>query len=186
MRGTIHGNRQPGRRPNHGMSRMAEVHDPRAQGGQALRAALGRYATGVTVVTTEAADGPVGITVNSFTSLSLDPPLVLWCPAVASARYAVFAAARHYAIHVLAADQLDICRRFARDGRDFSGLDVEPTPEGAPALPGTLARFDCAAEALHPGGDHAILVGHVLRAVTRPGDPLLFWGGRYGDFLHHG
>lgn len=152
----------------------------------AFRAALGRYATGVTVVTATTGEGPVGITVNSFTSLSLDPPLVLWCPAVASTRYRAFAGAAHYAIHVLAADQLDICRRFAREGRDFSGLDVETTPEGAPALPDPLARFDCAADAAHPGGDHAILVGRVLRAVTRPGDPLLFWGGRYGDFLHHG
>jgi len=165
---------------------MAEIVDPNAADARALRAALGRYATGVTVVTAQAPDGPVGITVNSFTSLSLDPPLVLWCPAVSSARYAAFAKATHYAIHVLAADQLELCRRFAKDGRDFEGVGADRTPEGVPALPGVLARFDCTAEANHPGGDHAILVGRVLRAVTRAGDPLLFWGGRYGDFLHHG
>ena len=155
------------------------------EGARALRDALSHYATGVTVVTATAPDGPVGITANSFTSVSLDPPLVLWCPALASARYPLFAQAGHYAIHILAADQLDTCQRFARDGRDFAGLS-EVTPEGAPALPGCLARIDCAAHGTHEGGDHAILVGRVLRAQTRPGDPLLFWGGRYGDFLQHG
>lgn len=168
------------------MSAMTEILDPGAEDGRAFRAALGRYATGVTVITTRTAEGPLAMTANSFTSLSLAPPLVLWCPATGSARYPGFAAAAHYAIHVLAADQIDLCRRFAREGRDFSGIAAEETPEGAPALPGCLARFDCAAEAAHPGGDHAILVGRVLRAVTRSGDPLLFWGGRYGDFLHHG
>ncbi len=150
-----------------------------------LRAALGRYATGVTVVTTTGDRGPVGITANSFTSVSLDPPLVLWCPARNSARFSAFAAARHFAIHVLAADQLDLCRRFARAGGDFAGLDIGATPEGLPLLPGCLARFDCSAEAAHEGGDHAILVGRVLRVAMRDGEPLLFWGGRYGDFLHH-
>lgn len=168
------------------MTAMTEILDPAAEDGRAFRAALGRYATGVTVVTATTPEGPLAMTANSFTSLSLDPPLVLWCPATGSSRYAGFAGAAHYAIHVVAADQIDLCRRFAREGRDFAGLDLEETPEGAPALPGCLARFDCAAEAAYPGGDHAILVGRVLRAVTRPGDPLLFWGGRYGDFLHHG
>lgn len=153
-------------------------------GKRAFRAALGRYATGVTVVTAQSPKGPVGITANSFTSVSLDPPLVLWCPAKASARFSAFTAAGHYAIHVLAADQLDLCHRFARAGSDFAGLDPGTTPEGLPLLPGCLARFDCAAHAAHDGGDHAILVGRVLRAFVRQGTPLLFWHGRYGDFLH--
>jgi flavin reductase (DIM6/NTAB) family NADH-FMN oxidoreductase RutF len=153
---------------------------------RALRDALGAYATGVTVVTAMTPAGPVGITANSFTSVSLDPPLVLWCPALRSARYPAFAEAAHYAIHVLAADQLEVCRRFARSGAHFDGVDYALSPEGQPVLPGSLARFDCAAVARHDGGDHAILLGRVLRHETRPGDPLLFWGGRYGDFLHHG
>ncbi|MGB3316860.1 MAG: flavin reductase family protein [Albidovulum sp.] len=150
-----------------------------------FRAALGRYATGVTIVTAIGDRGPVGITANSFTSLSLSPPLVLWCPARNSARFPAFEAATHYAIHVLAADQIDLCRRFARAGADFDGLPTETTQEGLPLLPGCLARFDCAAHAVHEGGDHAILVGRVIRASLRDGEPLLFWGGRYGDFLHH-
>lgn len=150
-----------------------------------IRAALGRYATGVTVVTAIGQRGPVGMTANSFTSVSLDPPLVLWCPARSSARFGAFAEAGHYAIHVLAADQLALCRRFARAGEDFDGLDAGTTPEGLPLLAGCLARFDCVAHAAHDGGDHAILVGRVLRTSMRVGEPLLFWGGRYGDFLHH-
>lgn len=151
-----------------------------------FRAALGRYATGVTVVTAMGDRGPVGITANSFTSLSLDPPLVLWCPARRSQRFPAFAAAEHYAIHILAADQIGLCQRFARAGGNFDGIETDATPEGLPLLPGCLARFDCAAHAVHEGGDHAILVGRVLRAALREGEPLLFWGGRYGDFLHHG
>lgn len=170
------------------MTTITPEGDDRDMGGdggrRAFRAALGRYATGVTVVTTRSARGPVGITANSFTSVSLDPPLVLWCPAKASARFSAFTGADHYAIHVLAADQLDLCHRFSRSGVDFRGLDPAETPEGLPLLHGCLARFDCAAHAAHDGGDHAILVGRVLRAFVRDGTPLLFWHGRYGDFLH--
>lgn len=163
--------------------RPRSPHDP--SDPRQFREALSHYATGVTVVTTRGRSGPVGITANSFTSVSLNPPLVLWCPARASARFQTFATAEYYAIHVLAADQLDLCRRFSRSGTDFSGLPAETTPEGMPLLPNCLARFDCQAHACHDGGDHAILVGRVLRATTRDGDPLLFWGGRYGDFMHH-
>jgi len=156
-----------------------------AEGARHLRAFLGRYATGVTVVTTRGPSGPLGMTANSVTSVSIDPPLILWCPARSSARFPAFEAADHYAIHVLAADQLALCQRFSRSGGDFSALELGETPEGLPALTGCLARFDCRAEARHDGGDHAILVGRVLRAEMRDGDPLLFWNGRYGDFLHH-
>lgn len=153
---------------------------------RAFRDALGRYATGVTVVTTTGPDGPVGITANSFTSLSLDPPLVLWCPATRSSRFAVFAAAERFAIHILSGDQRDTGSRFARAGDDFSGLAVDRTPEGVPLIGGTLARFDCVTHAIHEGGDHAIIVGRVTAASFREGEPLIFWGGRYGDFLHRG
>jgi flavin reductase (DIM6/NTAB) family NADH-FMN oxidoreductase RutF len=154
-------------------------------GATRLRTVMGRYATGVTVVTTLGPSGPIGMTANSVTSVSIDPPLILWCPSRSSARFPAFEAADHYAIHVLAADQLSLCHRFSRRGDDFSGLEMGVTPDGLPALPGCLARFDCRAEARHDGGDHAILVGRILRAELREGDPLLFWNGRYGDFLHH-
>ena len=146
-----------------------------------LRDAFGRFATGVTVVTTTGTEGPVGFTANSFSSLSLDPPLVLWSPAKSSRRFGVFAGASAYAIHVLADDQAGLIHRFARSGEGFAGLDHALTDEGLPVLP-ALARFDCAAHAVHDGGDHAILVGRVLRVTLREGAPLVFSQGRYGGF----
>ena len=157
-----------------------------AESTRAFRDVLGHFATGVVVVTATGPRGPVGITANSFTSVSLEPPMVLWCAARRSERFESFLNAPHYAIHVLGAGQLALCRHFARSGDDFSPFGGEETPEGLPALPGCLARIDCAADARHDGGDHAILVGRVLRATLRDGDPLLFWRGRYGDFIHHG
>lgn len=159
---------------------------PAGETARTFRDALGRYATGVTVVTTLVPAGPLAITVNSFASVSLDPPLVLWCPARRSQRFDAFLAARRYSIHVLAAGQLELGLHFARAGTVPEGLDAAVTPEGDYHLEGCLARFDCTAESRHDGGDHAILVGRVHRAAMRDGDPLLFWGGRYGDFLQHG
>lgn len=148
--------------------------DPRA-----LRDALGCYATGVTVVTTMAADGPLGITANSFASVSLDPPLVLWSPARKSTRFPAFEAASHFAIHVLAEDQRDLSTRFAREGRNFSGLDWAEGLGRAPLLPGCAARFECVHAAGHDGGDHLIVVGEVLRMVHTDLPPLIFHRGAY-------
>lgn len=149
---------------------------------RALRDGFGRFATGVTLVTTLGPEGPVGFVANSFASVSLDPPLVLWSPARASSRFGIFTAARHFAIHVLEAGQRDWLARFARGGAGFSGLDHSVTTEGLPALSGALARFDCARHAVHEGGDHAIVVGRVLRLTVRAGEPLVFSQGRYGGF----
>ncbi|WP_245243092.1 flavin reductase family protein [Pararhodobacter sp. SW119] len=146
------------------------------------RAVLGLFATGVTVVTTVGAKGPVGITANSFASLSLDPPLVLWAPARASRRFAAFASATHYAIHVLGAEQFALGRHFARDGLDFDLPGVERGAEGVPLLTDCLARFECRRRAVHDGGDHVIVVGEVLRAASREGAPLIFSAGHYGSF----
>ena len=147
-----------------------------------LREALGRFATGVCVVTTMVSDGPMGFTANSFASLSLDPPLVLWSPAKSALRYAVFAEATHFAIHVLAADQQDLMHCFVRGGARFAGLAQAVTAEGIPVIPGTLARFDGLQHATHDGGDHLIVVGRVLRVAARAGEPLVFSAGRYGGF----
>lgn len=155
---------------------------PDADNARLLRDALGRFATGVTVVTIQGPDGPMGFTANSFSSLSLDPALVLWSPAKASQRYRFFAAARHYAIHVLGQDQADLPARFSRGGRGFEGLDWCRNAEGVPTLPGALARFDCAQHATHDGGDHLIIVGQVLRLALEEGEPLVFAKGRFGSF----
>ena len=147
-----------------------------------FRNALGRFATGVTVVTAEGPDGPVGMTANSFASVSLDPALVLWSPARASGRFPVFAGAAQFAIHILDRAQEDLCRHFVRHGHAPDGMTWARGAEAMPVLPECLARFDCAVHARHDGGDHMILVGRVLHAVVREGTPLVFLGGDYGGF----
>ncbi len=146
----------------------------------ALRAALGQFATGVTVITTQSPSGPVGFTANSFASVSLDPPLVLWSPARSSSRYGVFAEAAYFSIHILGQDQIDLGNRFHRGGSGFDGLQISHTPNGTPVLHNTLARFDCTQHATFDGGDHLIILGRVLHFETSPGAPLLFAQGKYG------
>lgn len=155
---------------------------PGPETARLLRDALGRFATGVTVVTAASAAGPVGITANSFTSVSLDPPLVLWCPARGSRRFVHFADAAHFSIHVLGAEQMDLARRFASGPGTFDAPNDALSPEGVPHLRGVLARFDCALHAAHDGGDHSIVVGRVLRGALRDGAPLVFSAGGYGGF----
>ncbi|WP_372840037.1 flavin reductase family protein [Phaeovulum sp.] len=156
--------------------------DPANQ--RAYRDALGRYATGVVVVTAREADGggPLGITVNSFASVSLDPPLVLWSAARSSVRHAHFTKATAFAVHVLGADQANLAARFSRNGTDFSGLAFTLNEFGVPLLPDALARFECATETLHEGGDHTIILGRVSRySVGHDGPPLVFTHGRYAQ-----
>lgn len=149
---------------------------------RAFRDALGRFATGITVVTIATRDGPMGFTANSFASVSLDPPLVLWSPARSAARFPFYAAAQHYAIHVLGAEQSELSGRFVRGGAGFDGLAHEAGAHDVPILPQALARFDCLQLATHDGGDHLIIVGRVLRASARDGQPLIFSQGGYGRF----
>ncbi len=161
---------------------LEAVFIPEADNHRAYRNALGSFTTGVTVVTAMTADGPIGMTVNSFASVSLDPPLVLWSPAKNSSRYGAFTGARHFAIHVLSADQDHLSAAFTRGGSGFDGIDVRFNDEGVPVLPGTLARFECAEQAQHDAGDHTIIIGKVLRVAHRQGEPLCFSGGRFGRF----
>jgi len=148
---------------------------------RAYRDALGQFATGVTVVTAMTSDGPIGMTANSFASVSLDPPLVLWSPAKSSRRYGAFGAAQRYAIHVLCADQRDMAQSFAASGRDgFARFPWQEGESGAPLLDNCLARFECRAEARHDAGDHVIIIGRVERALLREGPPLLYVRGVYG------
>ncbi|MBY6083895.1 flavin reductase family protein [Ruegeria arenilitoris] len=148
----------------------------------AFREALGCFGTGVTVVTTSTSEGPSAITVNSFASVSLDPPLVLWCLAKESNRYGAFQAAQHYSIHVVAEDQQDLALRFARNGLDFSHADWSPDHKGRPQLSQCLARFDCTLSARHEAGDHLILVGEVEQVMYRTGKGLIFKRGQFGGF----
>ncbi len=147
-----------------------------------FRTALGRFATGVTLITADSDIGPLGITANSFASLSLDPPLILWSPARASRRFAAFAEAQHFAVHVLRDDQIGLARAFTHHGTAFDGLDWHLSPERVPLFDDVLARFECRRVATHDGGDHVIVVGEVTGALFGEGDPLIFSGGGYGTF----
>ena len=148
---------------------------------KAFRAALGSFATGVTVITARAADGtPVGLTANSFNSVSLDPPMVLWSLAKKSHSLPVFTTATHWAVHVLAADQEALSGRFARSGEDkFAGLAVEHGVGGVPLLEGCAARFQCRTAFQQEGGDHIIFVGEVMAFDREERAPLVFHAGRY-------
>jgi 3-hydroxy-9,10-secoandrosta-1,3,5(10)-triene-9,17-dione monooxygenase reductase component len=146
-----------------------------------LRRALGRFATGVTVVTTRAPDGrPVGMTASSFNAVSLEPPLVLWSIGRASANHAAFTTASCWAVHVLALDQRQLAEHFARRGVDrFAGIETEPGLEGLPLLTGCAARFECRASAVHAAGDHSIMVGAVQRLLVGAEQPLVVHASRF-------
>lgn len=149
----------------------------------AFRNALGCFATGVTVITTLTDEGPMGITANSFASVSLDPPLVLWSPAKQSHRFEHFARAPRFVIHVMAADQRDICAGFTRSKTAFEGVGWSPNHAGVPILDGALAVFECNFEAAHHAGDHDIVIGRVTRAHHNEGAPLVFCNGYFGGFV---
>ncbi|MFE8013859.1 flavin reductase [Streptomyces antibioticus] len=158
---------------------------PRPFDSQSFRTVLAHYPTGVAVVTARAPDGePVGMVVGSFTSVSLDPPLVAFLPDKKSNSYARLSSARSFCVNVLAADQEDLCRRFAsKTGRKFDGVDWRPGPSGAPVLSGAVAWIDCASDQVFDAGDHFIVLGRVTDlGVQNPTSPLLFFQGGYGAF----
>ena len=148
---------------------------------RAFRNALGAFPTGVAVVTATSADMPIGITVNSFASVSLDPPLVLWCMDARSQRHDIFVQAPGFTISILGTEHREVSSRLAKPGEhQLDGFKLLPTQLGPPALADSLAVFECAREATLPGGDHTILVGRVLRfAQPGQGAPLLFYRGKY-------
>ncbi|MGH9745318.1 MAG: styrene monooxygenase/indole monooxygenase family protein [Candidatus Acidiferrales bacterium] len=152
-----------------------------------FRRALGQFATGVTIVSARARDGGrVGLTVNSFSSVSLDPPLVLWSLAKNSSSYAEFRKATHFAVNVLAADQHHLSRKFSSPDVDrFSDVECIESPEGIPLLCGTTAHFVCRLVREFDGGDHVIFLGEVENYKWREGEPLVFHSGRYHVATRH-
>ena len=149
---------------------------------KAFRQALGCFPTGVAVVTVAAGAEPIGITVNSFTSVSLEPPLILWCLKRESNRHHGFASAAGYTISLLGTEHQSVSSRLSRPGEHrLHGLALLETELGPPALADSLAIFECVREATYPGGDHDILLGRVARFACREaGQPLVYYRGRYG------
>jgi 3-hydroxy-9,10-secoandrosta-1,3,5(10)-triene-9,17-dione monooxygenase reductase component len=150
-----------------------------------FRAALGTFTTGVTIVTTcDSTPHDIGLTANSFNSVSLDPPMVLWSLAKSSLSLAAFLQAQYFAVHVLSDRQQALSERFARRGVDkFSGLQLERGFGGIPLLEGCAARFECRTAFRHEGGDHEIFVGEVLRFNHFGRPPLVFHSGRYASVV---
>lgn len=147
----------------------------------ALRSALGRFATGVTLATCTDGDGAsVGLTVNSFGALSLDPPLVQWSLRCESPSLPAFQAAEHFAINVLTEAHLELSRRFAApQAKRFEHGRWHPGRHGCPVLAGALAVFECARRSVERHGDHVLIVGEVLHHSAHSGPPLLFHASRY-------
>lgn len=149
--------------------------------GQELRKIMGSFATGVTVVTTDS-EPPTGLTVNSITSLSLDPPLVLFAVDKKAGSLAAFNETRRFAVSILTTEQQDISNRFATPGpKDFSDLAIKTAETGAPILAGALAWADCRVVDVLPGGDHDIFIGEVVAGDVNVGNPLLYFAGKYRD-----
>jgi flavin reductase (DIM6/NTAB) family NADH-FMN oxidoreductase RutF len=147
-----------------------------------FRSALGMFATGVTIVTARTAEGAlVGLTANSFNSVSMNPPLVLWSLSKSAASLAVFSAGSHYAINILRAEQLSLAKQFATQGVDrFAGVQYRAGAAGAPLLDGAAATFECFNRSRYDEGDHVIFVGEVERCAHHHGaSPLLYHGGKF-------
>ena len=167
---------------------LAPVSEPLGEEGTIdaarYRQVLGHFATGVTVVTTTSGGEPAGLAVNSFTSVSLSPPLIAFCVARTSATWARIQAAGAFCVNVLAEDQEDVCRVFAAKGGDkFSGIGYHPSATGSPRLNDVLAWVDCEIDAVHDAGDHEVCIGRVKELeVERREGPLLFFRGGYGRF----
>lgn len=155
--------------------------------GRRLRDTVGRFATGVTIITARNAAGQdVGLTANSFTSVSLEPPLLLFCLADTAQSHDAFDVGSHFAVNVLSSAQQDLSNRFARSGDDkFAGLTTDRWDGGVAILPGCLANLECAVHQRVEAGDHVIVIGRVLRLSSADDDgseaPLLFYRGGYAQ-----
>jgi flavin reductase (DIM6/NTAB) family NADH-FMN oxidoreductase RutF len=159
-----------------------------AMDSRAFRNALGCFPTGVAVVTAAGVDGHFGITVNSFTSVSLDPPLLLWCMDRHSRRHDIFVKAAGFTVSILGTDHKEVSSRLARPGEHaLDGIALLETQLGPPALADSLAVFECAAEKLMEAGDHTILLGRVLRfSCPSASAPLVYFRGKYSALDQNG
>lgn len=157
------------------------MNEPASIDSHEFRIALGTFTTGVTIVTAKGRDGtPVGVTANSFNSVSLQPPMILWSLARSARSLATFEAAEYWAVHILAADQDALSNRFARSGGDkFAGLESDTGLGGTPLLRNCASRLQCKTAFRYEGGDHVIFVGEVVAFDRNDLPPLVFHGGQY-------
>lgn len=149
-----------------------------------FRNVLGHFPTGVTAVTAVTDGRPAGMAIGSFTSVSLDPPLVAFLPGKTSSSWLAMKESGSFCVNVMAHDQLEVCGVMASKAEDkFADVDWHPGPTGSPIIEGSIAYIDCEIEAIHDGGDHDIVVGRVVElSVLDARDPLLFYQGTYGTF----
>jgi len=149
--------------------------------GDLFRKAAGRFATGITIATVVDPQGaPHGLTVNSFTSVSLEPPLILVCIAHAAVTVESFRTAKYFGINILACDQRELSDHFARKGHDrFANIDWVPGETGVPLLPGVLAAMECEVHSTVRAGDHDIFLGEVVAIAVEDKRPLLYWASGY-------
>jgi flavin reductase (DIM6/NTAB) family NADH-FMN oxidoreductase RutF len=153
----------------------------------AMRQTMGRFATGVAVITTEHDGVPHGMTVNSLTSVSLEPPLLLICCNHGARSAEAVQAAGRFVVNVLSARQQGIALRFAQRGEDhFAGLGLEYYGHRVPVVPHALAHLECEVDRVFEAGDHTVVLGAVTRVCSRDGEPLGFYGGRFADVQQHG
>jgi 3-hydroxy-9,10-secoandrosta-1,3,5(10)-triene-9,17-dione monooxygenase reductase component len=157
------------------------MNEPAPIDSREFRSALGTFATGVTIVTAKGQDGAaVGVTANSFNSVSLNPPMILWSLAKSARSLATFEAAQYWAVHILASNQDDLSNRFARSGADkFTGLQLDTGLGDTPLLKNCASRLQCKTAFRYEGGDHVIFVGEVIAFDRNDLPPLVFHGGQY-------
>jgi len=153
-----------------------------------FRDTVGCFATGITIITTvEAGGAPVGLTANSFTSLSLDPPMVLFCLDFKVASFSAFREGGHFAVNILSTGQQDLSSRFAKSGPEkWEGVSFDTWDTGSPILPGCLANMECKVFSINEAGDHVIVIGEVLRLERAQEDvgPLLYYRGGYASLTN--
>lgn len=149
-----------------------------------MRRTMGRFATGVAVITTGAAGTPHGMTVNSLTSVSLEPPMLLVCLTIGARTTDAIVEGGRFAVNILSARQEQLALRFAKRGEDhFAGLDVTTGGHRVPVIPDAFAHLECDVERHFVAGDHVVVFGHVLNVCAREGEPLAFLGGRFADLV---
>lgn len=155
---------------------------PGQSDARVLRNTLGRFATGVTIVSVDSPNGPVGMTVNSFSSVSLDPPLIQWAVAKKAGRYELFVEAEEFSVSVLRVEHTQIAYDFSAEAQAFDHDQWAINSGQPPLLKTALASFRCSRESLHDGGDHTIIIGRVIDGAFSDGAPLLFFKGEFGHF----